>query len=421
MNYGHDIEKGIIYSETILPSKNKLLIKASNIRKERTGCHATIGIYVSKEEDIVLAWSYLNIERDEDRTRLTNSAHHHIAINTDDTGYDKGTLKHFVDRFCLGLWDEFLKESLPQMFNGAEQLEEPLFFLKPYIIQGGGTILFGPPGRGKSFMGYLMITSIDAGIERFWPVMHLSTLTINLERSPYSIKQRMARINLILGLPQTRPLRIIHGRGKSLEDVVDSARKAIKEHGIDFVFLDSISRAGFGDLTLNRPVNAIMDCLNNLCPTWLALGHTPRANEEHIFGGVHFDAGADILVQLMSEQKKNSGDLGVGLQIVKANDTSLTPLEIWALEFNELGLNNIRRAKKSEFIELSGKHKLSPEEMIMEYILDLDAKKASATQIANALKKDRANISHLLKNSEGFQEVGRDGKEKLYGVTQPNF
>ena len=191
------------------------------------------------------------------------------------------------------------------------------------------------------------------------------------------------------------------------------ASKIIREKGIDFVMLDSISRSGFGDLNENRPVNAIIDCLNNLCPTWLALGHTPRASEEHVYGSIHFEAGADIVVQLMSEQKEIDL-LGIAMQIVKANDIPKFPVETLAMEFDTLGLSNIRFAKKWEFPELASKRKTSLEEEILDYLSENS--KASATQIANATGHSRSKISLLLNHNDKFVQLPKEGKEVLYGI-----
>jgi hypothetical protein len=69
-----------------------------------------------------------------------------------------------------------------------------------------------------------------------------------------------------------------------------------------------------GDLTENGAGNKIVDALNGMAETWLAIGHTPRASAEHVYGTVHFDAGADLMVKLTSEQDED-GPLGISLEM----------------------------------------------------------------------------------------------------------
>jgi hypothetical protein len=45
-----------------------------------------------------------------------------------------------------------------------------------------------------------------------------------------------------------------------------------------------------------------------------------------MYGSVHFEAGADVIVQLLSEQLED-GTLGIGLQVTKNNDVVRTNLE----------------------------------------------------------------------------------------------
>ena len=73
-----------------------------DLRLERTGIHAVVSVAMN---GTALAWSNFNIERDEDRVRLANSAYTHIASNGVAAAYPKNFLKNALDRFCFGRWD----------------------------------------------------------------------------------------------------------------------------------------------------------------------------------------------------------------------------------------------------------------------------------------------------------------------------
>lgn len=390
-----------------------LTFKAQKISEEKTGIHARINILLDSQ---MLAWSYFNVERSEDRTRLSNSAHQQIKSDMAKT-YNKEDLRVDLDNFCSGLWEFEVAGSLPEMTAGDEEVKPINFLLNPYVTEGGGTILFAPPGRGKSNSALLWAISIDAGINKFWTVTKTPILFINLERSRQSLRRRIALINKVLDLPSYRPLLLLNARGKSLSNVMPACRKAIKQYGVKCIFLDSISRAGYGDLNENRPVNAIIDALSSLCDTWVALAHTPRANEEHIFGGIHFDAGADIVVQL-SSQIAEDGTLGIGYLITKSNDVPIPGQRILAFEFNELGLTAVRPARPSEFPEVEGKRKISMVNEIMDFIANQDSGEASAIEIEKELGFNRVNISKALNHSGKFIKTRKEGREVFYGVKE---
>ena len=259
-------EGGIIWQK---PGQS-IIFKANELAQQRTGIHSRISIYLDYKP---LAWTLCNIERAEERIRLANSAYSYLKIKD----YTKEDLRRDLDIFCLGLWDYHLSTISPEMMIGDETQDPPTFYLYPYILAEGGSILFSPPGRGKSNTALAWGQSINYGISKLWKVQKAPVLYINLERSAQTLRRRLANVNKILGLPASHPLLTINARGKSLIDVAPIIRKSIKQYDIKLIILDSITRAGLGDLTENQPVNRIIDTLSGLCPTWLALGHTPRA------------------------------------------------------------------------------------------------------------------------------------------------
>lgn len=400
-------DQAILRSKQV-DDEHALGFRAEAIRQERTGVHARLSISLN---DIVLAWTTLNIEKDEDRVRLTNSTYG--LLNSLAASYPKPYLKKDLDLFCAGLWDEQLKAFAPEELAGSLEARPPDLLLSPYILRGGGTILFAPPGRGKSYAMLLMAASLHAGISSVWPTRKVRVLFINLERSRRSIADRIGNVNEVLGLDRGTPLPVMNARGRSLSDILPAARRYVRERQIECVLLDSISRAGFGDLTENAPVNRIVDGLNGLCDTWAALAHTPRSDESHVYGSVHFEAGADVVVQLTSQQEEG-GPLGVGLQITKQNDIGAKPLAIIALEFGPTGLSGVRHARRGEFPEIEQNRKMSLRQQVREFVLDHG--KATATMVAEGTGLNRANVSHLFANDASFVRVEKIGKETFYGA-----
>jgi hypothetical protein len=180
--------------------------------------------------------------------------------------------------------------------------------------------------------------------------------------------------------------------------------------------LDSISRAGFGDLNENQPTNKIIDALSSLSTTWMALAHTSRANEEHAYGSIMLDAGADICV-LLATEISDDGTLGLGYQITKQNDIGNHEQLTYALEFNEFGLSNVRRAKPFEFVTIEGKKKQSPETSVIDFILGQDDADACATDIAAATGLNRVTITKMLNNKNGkFIKTRSVGHAVYFGV-----
>lgn len=387
-----------------------LLFRADGVRQERTGVHARVTIDC---DGAVLAWSNFNVERDEDRVRLSNSAYGHLeGLNG---SYAKTHLKNDLDSFCAGLWDAQMSQTMPVEMEGSLHATPPSFLVYPFVLKEGGTIIFAPPGRGKSYTLMLMAVCADAGIETLWrPVRKSRVLFINLERGAKSVADRLGNVNSALGLDRFRPLSTINARGRSLSDVAASAERYIGENGVDCVFVDSISRAGAGDLNANEAVNRIIDVLNRMCPSWVGLAHTPRADETHVYGGIHFEAGADVVVQLLSQQEED-GPLGIGLQITKQNDIGKVPQWTMALEFDETGFSKVRNARPGEFPDVEAGKRMTMREKVREHLEEI--KEGTATDIADELGMNRSNVAALLSSDRWFQKIRKRGRDVLYGIS----
>ena len=385
---------------------------AENIYRNATGIHARITLGL---DTTILAWSVFNIERDEDRTKIGNKAHTLLPAPLK-LVFPKDHLKHELDLFCLQLWDVYQGYYAIEDLAGKVNWEGIDFYLKPYLPKDSGTILFGPPGRGKSYVVLIMAVSMDSGESAWWDVgTPTKVLFVNLERSARSMRHRLARVNLALGYHENRSIQMLNARGHTLSDVKEAIKRAVGEKGIEVVLMDSISRAGMGDLNANDKVNGICDTLNNLCPTWMAIGHSPRGDDSHLFGGVHFDAAADVMIRLSSERQANS--LGIGLDITKGNDLPDFPTEYLALDFDgETGLVNIRHPGNMEFTELALGQKRSLLVEVTEY-LGVEGK-ASANTIAKGINKDRANVSRLLNGRSEFTRQGRDSTGILFALKE---
>lgn len=387
-----------------------MFFHAEKLSSERTGTHAKITI---KYDYMLLDWSYFNIERSEDRTRLANSAYSKIKGDITKT-YTKEDMRRDLDVYCAGLWKYYVSTFTPELMYGDE-VQEPLkFLLKPYVVDNGGTILYAPPGRGKSYTGLLWSQSIHNGCCKYWAVTKTPTLFINLERSKSSLGKRIANVNRVLGLPPQTPIHCINARGKTLYDVADTCREYIKKFNIGIIFLDSISRAGLGDLNDNQSMNKIIDMLSSLSQSWVALSHTSRANEDHAFGSIMADAGADICVQLSSQI--NDTTLGIGWEITKQNDIGKKGMEILALEFNEYGLTLVRRAKEYEFPEIEGKRHQDTLSTIIDYIKNKEGGEATASEVSEEFGFDQGNVSRFFTKSGKFIKTRTSGRSVYYGV-----
>ena len=388
---------------------------AREIRREKTGLHAQLRISINKR---LLESDNLNVGRREDRNRLANMAHADVKGGFEIV-YPVDALRHDVSLFCESLPEVWEHDRFQLAHYDVDEEPPPLeWILRPYIVRGCGTILFAPPGTGKSYTLIAMGASIGGGITHLWPVVQEDVLYVNLERSGTSLQRRFRAVARALGIQRREHrMHFLHARGLPFTSLTKRVARWRAEHPHGIGMIDSISRAGYGSLVKDDVANEIVDWMNAAFETWVAIGHTPRASSDHVFGAVHFDAGEDIGIKLAADSKAD-GALGLALEVVKSNDTRKPPIAYLAMEFEEADDGLLRRIRRAKVEEFAGLLEHQPRSSLQRIVAYLDeAGKAGATEISQKTGVSRQTVSALLKG-EQFVKLGREGHEVVYAIKE---
>ena len=397
------------YTRQLIDNK-QLEYSLSEFRQQPTGLHGVLEIkLITPENQIPLAYDLINVNRLPDRIRLSNAAYKHF------TDGQKGKLPQEVLQgeiasFCRYSYPKLVKASAPTFVSGMSPAP-PSWLCEGLILKGGGTVLFGEQGKGKSTTALLAAISVDSGDNTFFNVQQpRTTLFVNLERSAESLARRLGTVNKILGFEEARPLLMLNARGKSLFDLKEVIKDSVKENNVELLVLDSISRTGMGDLTTNKPANDLMNLLNDLCETWLGLGHMPRSGD-NLYGSIMFEAACDLLVKLISAKEENR--IGVGLECTKANDVSFPPTSVFEFSYNDFGLSNVARSSLSEWPGLAEQIAPSTGQLIEDYIRTNGS--GTAKEISDTIKIGRPTVSVELSKNGKF-ESEKVGRELVYKI-----
>ena len=391
-------------------------ITLRDIRRTSTGMHAFVAL---TSEGRVFGHDTFNIGRSEDRNRLARRASATFGTVLEGA-YPKESVAHDLDLLCLWVIREYEQSQFEiETFEPAETPPRASpWTLRPYVIRNAGTILFGEQGGGKSYLCQAMAVCLSLGLNHLWQIEYPAPVVyVNLERSRESLAAREYRLRQALGITGATGVSYLHARGTGLPAVVASVRTWGQANPDGLVILDSISRTGLGDLVSNETGNVFVNLMNSLGCAWLAIGHPPRGDKDHVYGSVMFDAGEDVGIQMLSERQDLTR--GVALRVVKANDMAFPATSYYALEFAEdgSGLTEIRPAQAREFPELTSGQKMSRLQLIRAFLENHPSGAASATEIAEALDTDRSNLYQVL-NSSAFVKLAKEGREQPYGLAQ---
>lgn len=313
--------RGNVFQVIAMPGGIDLVVRAESVRRERAGTFARVVWETGDGEYLI--HSTFNIDQDEARVRLITRLHGKLSPAVA-KAYPKNELQNDFDVFCVSVPTALALGEQGEWVEPATERKLPVM-LAPWVIRGGGCILFGPPKTGKTWAGLMVALSVQYGITRLFPVQSCTVLYVNLERGAEQMAQRLLAVEDALGFTAPRSLLMLNRRGHSLADVEPAMAAMIAKHHVGLVVVDSLSRAGVGDLTKNDAMNAAMDLLNRVCQngvSWLLIGHTPRmagAKEDdlgHVYGSMMADAAADAMVRLVAEEKRHPGGKRLGLGFV---------------------------------------------------------------------------------------------------------
>lgn len=387
----------LVIGETELPGSGRLDLEARSVRRERTGVHARVKISYAAQS---AAYSVLNVERDEDRTRLANSAAKRIGGDV-----QGGAIKVRLDQFCHDLWETWVQADTSE-WSSATEINPIEHLLYPYVMREAGTIVFGYKGQGKSWLGVLWTMMLQHGLSSRWSITRpVNAMFVNLERSRDSVDRRRAMVGQMLGV---QGMRSFHARGRSLTDVREAVSNEITKHAVEVVIVDSLSRAGTGKLTADDDTNRSMDILNGLGCAWVALAHTAKSDGEHVFGSVMQENAADVIVQLVGCRSAVRNDsIGCRLKVTAANDLPRIDPEIYALDFKSDELRSIRAPERGEFPDLSLEG-ASPADQIAAVLSEEGS--ASAEDLVQFTGLARSTVYEALKLSRFTRTVSGGGR-----------
>ena len=406
-------DEGHAVYDHVMSSGSVLRFEAKDVRQEKTGLHAHVAIQLN---GTLLTHHLFNVNREEERTRLGNRVHDMMS-DIDQQAMPKKTLFHSLSIYSLAL-RKWLQTQTVGEYVAGDMLEPPEFLLEPYILEDAGTIMFGSPGSGKSWLAMAMAVSIDAGSSTLdnpiWHTRKRKVLFVNLERSKRSVIKRLNDVNVALGLSPHRELLMVNERGNSLATIHDAVKRTVEKFGVEVVILDSISRTGAGSLLSDETANKVVDMINSYGCAWLAIGHPPRGDDSHVFGSTHFEAGEDIGIRLKGQRKDR--EVGISLTCVKANDIAFPPVLTYRLGFDDFGLTTIKSADISDFEDLH-EETLSRADKVFREVVEAGSNGITARAIDEIISIGATHVSTALRKGteEGtYEKLPKKGQLQPY-------
>ena len=409
LDYAAPTEHGVV-GRRLLSTLHRVRINIDEVRRERTGVHGRIVFYINEQH---CGFDNINLEKGDQRGRFCRD----VYKNFDEVvagQYGQRAIIHDVGILCQAVinWES---DHLTVEYVDPDEFATPLSFpIHPFVLDNAGSILFAPPGTGKSYVALIMAMCIANGLTSPFNASRRPVIYVNLERPKNTFLMRDHAVRRALGITGISNVGYMHARGMALKAIIRKLEKITADHPDTVIIMDSISRTGLGSLLDDATANQFTDSMNALNRTWVGIGHTPRGDDKHVFGSVHFTAGCDIETRLVATETGSVTNLL--LETVKANDGRRNYKKALSLEFGEPqeGLIGIREIdfNDPELIAQS-----TDVTMKIANTIEALGGKATPNQIADELAMHASNVTRTLKTPNGkFVLVTTEGRNHYYGI-----
>jgi hypothetical protein len=388
-----------------------VIFEATNVRNEKTGVHAEIGIRFDDNE----VYTVCNVKRDAERDRLTNKIYKYFGPTEEECEYicKKKRLVQEFGKFCKLIHIKSLEVNSPKIVTGILSTNSVQYLAKPHVLFEGGTIMYGKPGKGKTFTALAIGLAVHTGANHYWGTTKSNSLFVNLERPEDSIPKRIGAVSNALGLDAETKLHVLDSKQSSLMGIHDVLVNYIHHHDIKFVVIDSLSQAGNGDMKEDTTAVDTLKILNKIGVSWLGIAHTPKYDDSVYYGNAMWEAGADVMLRHKAELNEDDDSINVLLEVTKANDMPIPKPMGLHYEFDSHGLSGMRLAESHEVASLQ-EDKFSIEDDVLTYIgkhgesnlIDIakhfDKSKNYMSEIVRGLYKNKYIIATKVNNKEQY-------------------
>ena len=193
--------------------------------------------------------------------------------------YPKLPWGEMIDQLCFAVPERARQgETTSELWTSAD-IPDLEYLLKPILIKGVPSMVFGEKAAGKSTLALYIYTCLtlpwtDNPLGLEVPSRPVKTLLLDWEL-PGSIAQRNAKyLQQGMGLP---PFPLYHRRCRMpLAHDLEQVQRQIDGVGAEAVIIDSLARACGGDLNKTEPANAFFEALDQLKTTALIIAQTSK-------------------------------------------------------------------------------------------------------------------------------------------------
>mgnify|MGYP003147208339 CR=1 FL=1 len=214
---------------------------------------------------------------------------------------------------------------------------EPIYRLRPFVVEGEATVIYGEGGIGKSYLAGFMAALVDQNFHTTTcQPMPGKVLYLDFETTTDIAARRFQALTRGFGFggKSTVIYRFCH---QSLPADIGEIQRIVAEHDVELIVVDSAGPACGGDPESAASAITYFTALRSLRKSSITIAHRSKGGSVGPFGSVYWVNYPRMAYELKKSQEEESDVMHVALIHRKVNDGRLQRPVSFKIQWHESG------------------------------------------------------------------------------------
>ena len=253
-----------------------------------------------------------------------------------------------IEQLCVVTLNHFRTGEPIVELGDVSPPAEPVYRLKPFVVDGESTVIYGEGGIGKSYLAGYMAALVDQNHNTTTcSPMPGRVLYLDFETTPDIAARRFQALTRGFGFGGKSSVmyRFCH---QSLPADIGEIQRIVAEHDIQLVIVDSAGPACGGDPESASSAINYFTALRSLRKASITIAHRSKGGSVGPFGSVYWVNYPRMAYELKKSQDEESDVMHVALLHRKVNDGRLQRPVSFCIKWHETGAVTVEQEEMTD-------------------------------------------------------------------------
>ena len=259
-----------------------------------------------------------------------------------------------IEQLCVLTLNHFRTGEPVVDLGGVTPPAEPVSRLRPFVVEGEATVIYGEGGIGKSYLAGFMAALVDQNFHTTTcQPMPGKVLYLDFETTTDIAARRFQALTRGFGFDgkSTVIYRFCH---QSLPADIGEIQRIVAEHDVELIIVDSAGPACGGDPESAASAITYFTALRSLRKASITIAHRSKGGSVGPFGSVYWVNYPRMAYELKKSQEEESDIMHVALIHRNVNDGRLQRPVSFKIQWHESGAVTVAQEELADVPDFVG-------------------------------------------------------------------